>query len=143
MSLTAKEIAQAKPADKIIRRSDGGGLYLEIVPAGGKWWRLKYRFHGKENRLSFGVYPDVGLRDARRQRDAAKQLLAKGINPAVVRREQKAREIAERRAAQNPSKTQVSVSTSGTIEIWKGRAVLRLTLDEARAINGLLTKLTA
>jgi hypothetical protein len=142
MSLTAKEIAQAKPSDKIIRRSDGGGLYLEIVPAGGKWWRLKYRFHGKENRLSFGVYPEVGLQEARRQRYVAKQLLAQGINPAVVRREQKAREIAEKRVTQNASKVQISVSTSGTVEIWKGRAVLPLTLDEARAVSALLTKLT-
>jgi hypothetical protein len=50
---------------------DGGGLYLEVAPAGGKWWRLKYRIAGKEKRLSLGVYPDVGLKLARDRRDDA------------------------------------------------------------------------
>ncbi len=47
---------------------DGGGLYLEVAPSGGKWWRLKYRFGGKEKRISLGVYPDVSLKQARRRR---------------------------------------------------------------------------
>lgn len=65
MALTDVKIKNAKPGEKAIRLFDGGGLYLEIAPAGGKWWRLKYRFGGKEKRISPGVYPDVGLKDAR------------------------------------------------------------------------------
>ena len=59
MTLTVKEIENAKPSDKPQRLFAGGGLYLEVAPSGGKWWRLKYRFGGKEKRISFGVYPDV------------------------------------------------------------------------------------
>ena len=65
MPLTDTAIRNAKPGEKPVRLFDGGGLYLEVSPAGGKWWRLKYRFDGKEKRLSLGVYPDVSLKDAR------------------------------------------------------------------------------
>ncbi len=61
MTLSDVTIRKAKPADKTQRLFDGGGLYLEVSPAGGKWWRLKYRFGGKEKRLSLGTYPDTGL----------------------------------------------------------------------------------
>ena len=59
MPLTDTQIRKAKPTEKTQRLFDGGGLYLEISPKGGKWWRLKYRFGGKEKRLSLGVYPDM------------------------------------------------------------------------------------
>ena len=68
---------------------DGGGLYIEIAPRGGKWWRLKYRFTGKEKRLSLGVYPDVSLKDARERRNEARKLLANGIDPSENRKAQK------------------------------------------------------
>ena len=58
------------------RHADGGGLYIEITASGGSYWRLKYRFGGKEKRLAFGVYPIVGLKDAREKREAAKKVLA-------------------------------------------------------------------
>jgi hypothetical protein len=72
MPLTDTAIRNAKPGKKPIRLFDGGGLYLEVFPTGGKWWRLKYRFEGKEKRLSLGVYPDVSLKDARDRRDASR-----------------------------------------------------------------------
>lgn len=89
MPLTDTAIRNAKPADKSIRLFDGGGLYIEVSPAGGKWWRLKYRFAGKEKRLSLGVYPEIGLKEARERREAAKRLLADGVDPSVERRVQK------------------------------------------------------
>lgn len=64
-----------------MRLFDGGGLYLEVAPSGGKWWRLKYRFDGKEKRLSLGIYPQVSLREARERRETARKQLAEGINP--------------------------------------------------------------
>ncbi|HLX29035.1 MAG TPA: Arm DNA-binding domain-containing protein, partial [Casimicrobiaceae bacterium] len=81
MPLTDRAIRNAKPCDKPVRLFDGAGMYLEIAPSGGKWWRLKYRHGGKEKRLSLGVYPDVGLADARERRDAARKLLADGKDP--------------------------------------------------------------
>ena len=89
MPLTDIAIRSAKAADKPVRLFDGGGLYLELSPAGGKWWRLKYRFAGKEKRLSLGVYPEVGLKEARERRDAAKRLLSDGVDPSVERKVQK------------------------------------------------------
>ncbi|NIF42508.1 DUF4102 domain-containing protein [Burkholderia sp. Tr-862] len=90
MPLTDAEIRKAKPGEKPIRLFDGGGLYLEISTAGGKWWRLKYRFGGKEKRISLGVYPDIGLKDARERRDAARKLLANGVDPGEAKKAKKA-----------------------------------------------------
>lgn len=87
--LTDTRIRNTKPADKALRLFDSGGLYLEVAPAGGKWWRLKYRHGGKEKRLSLGVYPAVSLKDARERRDEAKKLLSQGIDPSAARKEQK------------------------------------------------------
>lgn len=90
MPLTDTAIRNAKPSEKPIRLFDGGGLYLEVAPSGGKWWRLKYRFAGKEKRLSLGVYPEIGLKEARDRREEAKRLLGEGIDPSVERKVQKA-----------------------------------------------------
>ncbi|HPB99703.1 MAG TPA: Arm DNA-binding domain-containing protein, partial [Polyangiaceae bacterium] len=79
MPLTDVTIRNAKPGEKTVKLFDERGLYLEISSTGGKWWRFKYRFDGKEKRLSLGVYPDVSLKDARDRRDAARKLLADGI----------------------------------------------------------------
>lgn len=84
--LSVKEIGNAKPSSKPVRLFDEKGLYLEIAPSGGKWWRFKYRFGGKEKRLSLGVYPDVGLKDARAKRDDARKLLADGADPGAQRK---------------------------------------------------------
>ena len=90
MPLTDTAIRKAKPTDKMQRLFDGGGLYLEISPAGGKWWRLKYRVDGKEKRLSLGTYPDTSLASARAKRDAARKLLAASVDPGEHRKAEKA-----------------------------------------------------
>ena len=89
MSLTDAAIRAAKPGDETIKVFDGGGLYLEVAPTGGRWWRLKYRFAGKERRISLGVYPAVGLREARKRRDDAKERLAQGIDPSAHKQAEK------------------------------------------------------
>lgn len=88
MPLSEAKVRHAKPGEKTVKLFDERGLYLEISPRGGKWWRLKYRFEGKEKRLSLGVYPDVGLKDARGRRDRARQLLSEGVDPSANRRAQ-------------------------------------------------------
>ena len=90
MPLTDTAIRKAKPTDKTQRLYDGGGLYVELAPNGGKWWRLKYRHGGKEKRLSLGTYPDTGLADARAKRDEARKLLAAGVDPGEHRKAEKA-----------------------------------------------------
>ena len=86
MPLTDTAVRNAKPTDKTKRMYDSGGLYLEVTPKGGKWWRLKYRLIGKEKRLSMGVYPDVSLKKAKDRRDEARRLLADGIDPSEHRK---------------------------------------------------------
>ena len=75
MPLTALAIRNAKPTLKPYKLSDSGGLYLEIRPNDSRYWRLKYRVHGKEKRLALGVFPEVTLAEARDGRDAARKLL--------------------------------------------------------------------
>ena len=89
MPLTDVVIRGAKPTTKAIKLYDSGGLYLEVSPSGGKWWRLKYRFNGKENRISLGVYPETTLRAARDRRDTERKLLAEGIDPSKSRKTEK------------------------------------------------------
>ena len=89
MPLTDTQIRQIKASDKTIKLFDGGGLFLQVSPKGGKWWRLKYRFDGKEKLLSLGVYPDVGLKEARQRRQEAKNLLANSIDPSAYKKQQK------------------------------------------------------
>jgi len=79
-------IDKTKPQAKSLRLSDGRGMYLEISPAGGKWWRFKYRFAGKERRISLGVYPDVPLAAAREKREEARRQVAAGIDPGEQRK---------------------------------------------------------
>ncbi len=83
MSLTDSAVRALKPQVKAYRRSDGGGLYVEVTSSGSKLWRMAYRFAGKQKTLSFGTYPAVSLADARRKRDDAKSLLADGRDPSV------------------------------------------------------------
>ena len=94
MSITDTAIKSAKPSDKPYALTDGRGLSLQVQPTGGKWWRLRYRFGGKAKMLSLGVYPDVGLKEARDRREAARKLLANGIDPSEYRKATKATKIA-------------------------------------------------
>ena len=121
--------------------ADGGGLSLLVAPSGGKLWRFKYRYGGKEKNLSCGVFPDVSLDEARAQRDRLRKLLSHGIDPSVVRKEEKARAKATALATRDTSTVRVSFALDGPLEIWKGRAVVRLTSDEALSVKDLLNKL--
>ena len=90
MKLTDIAIKQAKPGEKQKKISDGGGLFLLITPSGSKYWRLAYRYNGKQNTLALGVYPSVSLSEAREKRNEAKELLKTGIDPSKLKRESKA-----------------------------------------------------
>ena len=89
MPLTDTAIRNSKPSDKPIKLFDGGGLFLLVTPAGGKWWRLKYRNGGKEKLFSLGTYPEIGLKDARERRELARKLIANGIDPSEERKSTK------------------------------------------------------
>lgn len=137
MLLNDSAIKNAKPGDRPRKLADGSGLYLEIAVAGGKWWRLKYRFGGKEKRLSLGVYPETGLKLARDRREAARALLAQGIDPGEVRKEQKAKAAV---AAENSFEAvarrwHASWKTTRT-EKHAAQVLRRLELDVFPALGG-------
>jgi integrase len=85
MPLTDTAAKQAKPKDKTYRLSDEKGMYLEVTPKGQKYWRMKYRFGGKEKRLSIGVYPATSLKKARQLREQARQHLSNGVDPSALK----------------------------------------------------------
>jgi integrase len=87
--LSDKEIRAATPREKAYKLFDGEGLYLEVPPKQRKRWRLKYRFNGKEKLLSLGNYPDVSLKSARNKKAELKELLASGIDPSQLKKEEK------------------------------------------------------
>ncbi|WP_123102206.1 tyrosine-type recombinase/integrase [Acidithiobacillus sulfuriphilus] len=122
MTLSDTKIKALKPREKAYKASDEKWLYLYVTPAGGKLWRMSYRFEGKEKTMSFGKYPDVSLAMARERRDEARRQIAEGIDPA-------ARKKAERQAAEN------TFEAVGREWLEKQRAVLEsstMTIIEAR-----------
>ena len=91
MALTNTAIQNAKPSEKSYKIYDTDGLFMQVTPAGGKWWRFKYRFEGKEKLLSLGTYPEVSLKQARDKRDDARKLIANDqIDPSDNRQKIKA-----------------------------------------------------
>ena len=95
MSLSDTQLRNMKATGKAKKISDGGGLYLHLSPAGGKLWRMSYRFEGKQKTVCFGAYPAVSLKEAREKRDESKALLARGIDPSLHKQAAKAASIAE------------------------------------------------
>lgn len=102
MTLTAIAARNAKPREKPYKLAAGSGIYLEVMPTGARYWRMKYRYGGKEKRLAFGVFPEVSLADAREAAEKARaQLTAittccKGCSPSDVARRQPASALVNR-----------------------------------------------
>jgi len=85
-TLSDTQIRNAKPGERPLRLYDDRGLYLEVSPRGGKWWRLKYSFEGKARLLSLGTYPDTGLKAVRDKRDVWSRKAWTRAQPAKPRR---------------------------------------------------------
>jgi integrase len=90
LALKDIQVKALKPKKKQYKAYDSGGLFLIVTPKGGKWWRLKYRFDGKEKTLSLGTYPLISLKEARIKRDEAKKLLLEGVDPSDNKKAKKA-----------------------------------------------------
>ncbi|HGE8301160.1 TPA: tyrosine-type recombinase/integrase [Serratia marcescens] len=89
MALTDVKVRSAKPADKAYKLTDGEGMHLMVHPNGSRYWRLQYRFDGKQKMLALGIYPSVSLSGARQRRDEAKRHIANGIDPSAQRKVEK------------------------------------------------------
>jgi integrase len=123
MPMSDTKLKNLKAKGKSYKLADSGGLYIEVTPSGSKLWRLKYRFQGREKRLSFGAYPLVSLGDARVARDAAKGLLAKGIDPGAAK-------LAEKTARKESSEHTFSkVANDFLVKIAK-EGLAKATLDK-------------
>lgn len=118
MALSEFAVRKAKPRDKAYKLFDGGGLFLHVQPNGSKHWRLKYRFSGRENLLSFGPYPAVTIADARKRREAAKAHLAAGDDPAEMRKSERlaAQALAEQTFGLIAEEYMVRMETNGAAE---------------------------
>jgi len=101
MPLTNTKISTCKPQNKPYKLFDGAGMYLLVNPTGSRYWRLKYRLHGKEKTLALGVFPEVSLAQAREDRTEAKKIIKKGIDPVQQKRLQK---LNKRKSAENTFK---------------------------------------
>ncbi|NKJ00337.1 integrase arm-type DNA-binding domain-containing protein [Novosphingobium sp. SG707] len=91
MALSDLAIRNAKAREKSYKIADSLGLFLQVQPTGSKLWRFKYRFDGREKKLGLGIYPSVGLAEARKRRDQARELIAAGSDPSRERRREKLR----------------------------------------------------
>ena len=123
MPLTDTAIRQTKPLKKPVKLADGAGLYLLLNPNGSRYWRMKYRFAGKEKLLSLGVYPEVTLATARQRREDARRLLSEGIDPGAAKQE---------------AKRAIAVDAAGSFEHvareWIGKQGNRWTADHAQSV---------
>lgn len=130
MPLTDIKIRQAKSGEKPFRLADEKGLYLEVVPSGGKWWRLKYRIDGREKRISLGVYPDVSLADARMHRDEARKLVSAGVDPSANRKAAKqARSDANANSFESVAREWFTKNSPAWAESHSSKIIRRLERD--------------
>ena len=125
--LTELATKKAKPKEKPYKLSDGGGLYLEVMPNGSKYWRMKYRYGGKEKRLAFGVYPVISLAAAREKARLAKTEILEGKDPGEIKRQEKL----SKRIASSNTFSAIAIEYINKKEI-EGAA--RVTLDKLKWI---------
>ena len=144
MPLTTEIIEEAQPGintrgnltDKLYKIGDAGGLFLLVTPTGGKWWRFKYRYDGKEKQLSFGTFPLVSLTEARGKRDAFRALLADGIDPSVHIQAAKMAKLAEE--TRRLAATRFTLESDGGLSIQLGKRCLALTPAETVELRSFL-----
>lgn len=114
--LTVAKLRAIKPGGKIERYHDSKGLYLEVSKAGGKYWRWKYSYEGKEKRLSLGAWPDLSLDEARQQRDALRSMLRDGVDPGSV--DKKSRGIAPEKSGPRTFRSVAEEFVENQRNIW-------------------------
>lgn len=136
MKLTTKIVEESKPGvnlqgnptEKPYKLWGTGGLFLLVTPAGGKWWRLKYRYENQEKQLSLGTCPLVSLDEARSQRDALRALLTDGIDPSCHRQKEKMAKLAG--DARRLAATRFTLENDRGLSILLGSRCLALTPSE-------------
>lgn len=134
MSLKDTQLKNIKPTNKIQKLPDGGGLNLVVFPSGGKIWKLRYRWHGKEQTYTIGEYPRISLGEARKQREELKALIRKGVNPNQAKQEEKAKLEQEQKAEEEKQAHQFSVVAISWLDGHKDS----VTSKRVQKIQGML-----
>ena len=130
MPLTDTACKNAKPSEKPRKLADGGGLFLLVQPTGGKLWRQAYRFDGKQKTLAHGSYPAATLQEARAERDAAKAMLARGIDPGEKKKTEKHRaKIAAMNTFESIAREWYDIRLDGWTVGYADRILRRLEAD--------------
>jgi len=132
MPLTDTEVRNAKPKEKAYRLTDGKGLYLEVLPTGAKSWRFKYRVAGQEKRMVFGLWPEVGLKDARQRRSDARALVAAGADPGGQRRQEQEDQKAQAH--------ETAMTFERVAREWHGKQVGTWSEEHAQKVIGRLER---
>lgn len=135
MALTLDVVTTSKPRLRPYRLSDGGCLSLEVRPSGGKYWRFKYRFQGKANTISCGVFPSVSIEDARLRRDAFRTMLAAGINPSE---HAKAERVNQAVKAKQLAAVRFALDSDGALSFRLASRRLTLTPSETAELRSFL-----
>lgn len=133
MPLSNTKLASIRPKDKPLRVTDEKGLFLLVNPNGSMYWRIRYRLAGREKSLSLGVYPDVGLKEARAERDVIRDMLAKGMDPSACRKAEQAAEMASLSA-----KKRFLLDNDGALSFALGNRRLALTAAETQELRSFL-----
>ena len=128
--LTELSIKKAKPQDKQYKLTDGEGMYLRVHPNGSKYWQLQFWFEGKQKILSFGVWPDISLKEARDKRFVAKKIIKEGINPI----EEKKEILKSHNFIQEEEKLRETTTFNMVAKEWFGRQSLQWTERHSRGV---------
>ena len=130
MPITDVAARNAKPTDKAYKLSDAGGLFMLVTPSGGKLWRMKYRFGGKEKSLAFGQYPSTSLAEARKRRDDAKRALAEGVDPSGAKKEAKRRfDLSDQRTFEKVAREWFQKKEGAVVGTYSSRIWTRVETD--------------
>jgi len=128
--LTDLKVRKAKGTEKPYRMADGKGLYLEVMPNGSRYWRMKYRFDEKEKRAAFGVYPEVSLAEAREKCIATRKFLSAGIDPSEQKKEVKRTQTREAASTfEAVAREWFEDQREGWTEIYAGKVIGSLEVD--------------
>jgi hypothetical protein len=135
MALTLDVVTTSKPRLRPYRLSDGSCLFLEVSPAGGKYWRFKYRFQGKANTISCGVFPAVSIDDARKRRDVFRAMLSDGINPSEHAKAGRANQVVK---AKQLAAVRFALDSDGALSFRLASRRLTLTPSETAELRFFL-----
>lgn len=135
ITIQDKEIKDLKAKEKPYKFTIGKSLYLLINPNGSKYWRMKYIFLGKEKTLSFGVYPEISIEEAIYQRDIAKELLKKHIDPVLHRKLQKQQ---QEEVEDKKSELEISLKNDGNLIIKKNFKSILITKEELQSLKSFI-----